>query len=105
MENILRSAGIDPGESVLDSEPIDDYDETQSDIDDCDSSNHLSSDSSSASPEERKSFESVTTPQSASSGSVESTSQALILKTDRGREGIYFGKISEIREKSSKLTL
>lgn len=92
MEDVLRSAGIDPGESVFDPEPIDDDDELESDIEDYDSSNHLSSDYSSASPEERKSFESVTTPQSASSVSVESPSQALVLKTDRGREGIFFGK-------------
>lgn len=92
MEDILRTAGIDPGESVLDPEPIDDEDVVESDIDDYDSSNHLSSDYSSASPEERKSFESVTTPQSVSSVSVESPSQAVVLKTDRGREGIFFGK-------------
>ena len=92
LEDILRSAGIDPGESVFDPEPIDDDDEAESDMDDYDSSNHLSSDYSSASPEERKSFESVTTPQSASSVTVESPSQALVLKTDRGREGIFFGK-------------
>jgi hypothetical protein len=91
MEDILRSAGIDPGESLFDLEPIDD-DELESDIDDYDSSNHLSSDYSSASSEGRKSFESATTPQSASSVSVESPSQALVLKTDRGRDGIFFGK-------------
>ncbi|EEA21978.1 conserved hypothetical protein [Talaromyces marneffei ATCC 18224] len=94
MEGILRSVGIDPGESMLDIEPIDDEDELESDMDDYDSSNHLSSDYSSASPEDRKSFESVTTPQSASSVSVESPSQAIVLKTDRGREGIYFGSSS-----------
>lgn len=92
MEDILRSAGIDPGESVFDPEPIDDEDEVESDIDDYNSSNHLSSDYSSTSPDERKSFESVTTPQSASSFSVESPSQAIVLKTDRGRDGLFFGR-------------
>jgi hypothetical protein len=93
MEDILRSAGIDPGESVFDPEPIDDEDEVESDIDDYNSSNHLSSDYSSTTPDERKSFESVTTPQSASSVSVESPSQAIVLKTDRGRrDGLFFGR-------------
>lgn len=91
MEDILRAAGIDPGESVSDSELIDD-DEDDVESEDYGSSNQMSSNYSSASPEERKSVESVTTPQSASSFSVETPSQAIVLKTDQGREGIFFGK-------------
>ncbi|EED16376.1 conserved hypothetical protein [Talaromyces stipitatus ATCC 10500] len=96
MEEILRTAGIDPGESVFDPDAIDDDDELESENGDYDRSNHLSSDYSSASPEDKKSFESGTSPQSTSSISVETPSQALVLKTDRGRDGIFFGSSSSL---------
>lgn len=98
MEQRLRSAGIDPGESVMNNQLIEDDDESGSDSDDIDGSNLLSSDCSSASPEDRRSFDTCTSPQSAASFSVESPSKALFLKTDQGRQGIFFGrKIPVIR--------
>ncbi|OKL56635.1 hypothetical protein UA08_08190 [Talaromyces atroroseus] len=94
MERLLRSAGIDPGESALDVHPVEEDEDLDSEIDglECDGSARFNnSEHSSASPADRQSSESCTSPRSSCSGNTENFSHSLVLKSNRPEaEGVFF---------------
>lgn len=89
MENILRSAGIDPGETAFDIQLGENDDVSCSDIDD----NYEDYNGNTSSPE-LKSSDCCSSPWSTSSVYADSPNQPLTLKTSRRPEGIFYGHSS-----------
>ncbi|KAH8700899.1 fungal-specific transcription factor domain-containing protein [Talaromyces proteolyticus] len=92
MEDLLRSAGIDPGDDGMDIKLEDDGDGFSSD-DDVDYAPPYENESASTPSHTDSTPNSMSSPQSATSQSIPFNS-ALFIKSDSGEEPIYYGRAS-----------